>query len=168
MPVKNGKVNGQDGAALAEFYSDNGADAILVFDLSDSDEEHDQNIGLMKEIVRCTEIPVYAGGHIRRVEDVKKILYAGCQMAVLNFGRSSNVEMAEEVSKRFGKEKIAFSISDESQYSDSLEELGSLIFWSGSDEICPVAGKLPVISISSASTDDAVWNCQCLFFIRCG
>ena len=85
MPVKNGKVNGQDGAALAEFYSDNGADAILAFDLSDSDEEHDQNIGLLKEIVRCTEIPVYAGGHIRRVEDVKKILYAGCQMAVLNF-----------------------------------------------------------------------------------
>ena len=158
MPVKNGKVNGQDGAALAEFYSDNGADAILVFDLSDSDEEHDQNIGLLKEIVRCTEIPVYAGGHIRRVEDVKKILYAGCQMAVLNFGRASNVEMAEEVSKRFGKEKIAFSISDESQYSDSLKELGSLIFWSGSDEICPVAGKLPVISISSASTDDAVIN----------
>ena len=158
MPVKNGTVNGQDGAALAEFYSDNGADAILAFDLSDSDEEHDQNIGLLKEIVRCTEIPVYAGGHIRRVEDVKKILYAGCQMAVLNFGRASNVEMAEEVSKRFGKEKIAFSISDESQYSDSLKELGSLIFWSGSDEICPVAGKLPVISISSASTDDAVIN----------
>ncbi|MEI3340360.1 MAG: HisA/HisF-related TIM barrel protein [Eubacterium sp.] len=75
--------------------------------LSDSDEEHDQNIGLLKEIVRCSEIPVYAGGHIRRVEDVKKILYAGCQMAVLNFRRPSNVEMAEEVSKRFGKEKIA-------------------------------------------------------------
>lgn len=53
------------------------------------------------------EIPIYAGGHIRRVEDVKKILYAGCQKAVLNYGRSSNVEMTEEVSKRFGQEKIA-------------------------------------------------------------
>ena len=37
MPVRNGKVNGQDGVKLAGFYSDNGADAILVFDLSDSD-----------------------------------------------------------------------------------------------------------------------------------
>lgn len=43
MPVRNGKVNGQDGVKLAGFYSDNGADAILVFDLSDSDEEHEKN-----------------------------------------------------------------------------------------------------------------------------
>ena len=92
MPVRNGKVNGQDGVKLAGFYSDNGADAILVFDLSDSDEEHEKNILLLKEMARRVEIPIYAGGHIRRVEDVKKILYAGCQKAVLNYGRSSNVE----------------------------------------------------------------------------
>ena len=91
MPVRNGKVNGQDGVKLAGFYSDNGADAILVFDLSDSDEEHEKNILLLKEMARRVEIPIYAGGHIRRVEDVKKILYAGCQKAVLNYGRSSNV-----------------------------------------------------------------------------
>ena len=47
MPVRNGKVNGQDGVKLAGFYSDNGADAILVFDLSDSDEEHEKNILLL-------------------------------------------------------------------------------------------------------------------------
>lgn len=59
-------------------------------------------------MARRVEIPIYAGGHIRRVEDVKKILYAGCQKAVLNYGRSSNVEMTEEVSKRFrtGKDCI--------------------------------------------------------------
>lgn len=50
MPVRNGKVNGQDGVKLAGFYSDNGADAILVFDLSDSDEEHEKNILLLKEM----------------------------------------------------------------------------------------------------------------------
>ena len=48
MPVRNGKVNGQDGVKLAGFYSDNGADASLVFDLSDSDEEHEKNILLLK------------------------------------------------------------------------------------------------------------------------
>ena len=44
MPLRGGRVNGQDGVKLAEFYSDNGADAILLFDLSESDEEHEANI----------------------------------------------------------------------------------------------------------------------------
>ncbi|MBS6395608.1 MAG: bifunctional phosphoribosyl-AMP cyclohydrolase/phosphoribosyl-ATP diphosphatase HisIE [Clostridiales bacterium] len=156
MPLRNEKVNGQDGVKLAKFYSDNGADAILIFDLSDSDEEHEKNIGMLKEMTRAAEVPVYAGGHIRRAEDVKKILYAGCSRAILNFGRESNVEMAEEVSKRFGKEKIGFSISDESQLSRTLDDWGSLLLWSGSDEACPYKGEIPIISVSSAASDEAI------------
>lgn len=156
MPLHGGEVQGQNGVKLAEFYNNNGADGILILDLSETDEEHELHIGRMKEICRVSEIPVYAGGHIRRAEDVKKILYAGCRKAVLNFGRESNAKMAEEVSERFGKEKIAFSLSDESQFSRSLEEWGSLLFWSGSDSQCPYKGELPVISISPAASDDAV------------
>ncbi len=156
MPVRKGKVNGGDGVRLARFYSDTGADGILVFDLSETDEEHEQNIGLLKEMCRVSEIPVYAGGHIRRTEDVKKILYAGSAKAVLNCGRESNVQMAEEVSKRFGKEKIALSISDAEQLSCGLDEWGSMIFWSGSDKLCPYGGELPVVSVSTAASEDAV------------
>lgn len=156
MPLQNGEANGQKGEKLARFYSDNGADGILILDLSETEEEHEVNIGSMKEICRAAEIPVYAGGHIRRVEDVKKILYAGCQKAILNFGRESNVEIAKEVSERFGKEKIAFSLSDPSQFVPGLEEWGSLLFWSGSDSQCPYRGALPVISVSPAASDDAV------------
>lgn len=156
MPLKGGTVNGQDGEKLAGFYSDNGADGILILDLSESEEEHEANIGRMKEICRAAQIPVYAGGHIRRTEDVKKILYAGCEKAVLNFGRESNVKMAKEVSERFGPEKIAFSLSDASQFTPDLDSWGSLLFWSGSDSQCPYRGELPVISLSPAATDDAV------------
>ena len=156
MPIRGGMANGQDGVKLAKFYSDNGADAILIFDLAESDEEHEAAIGLLKEISREVEIPLYAGGHIRRVEDVKKILYAGCDKAILNFGRESNVEMAKEVSERFGKEKIGFSICEESQCTKELDELGSLMLWSGSDEFCPYKGEIPVISISAAASDEAI------------
>ena len=156
MPLKNSMSGGQEAVKLAKYYSDNGADGILIFDLSERDEEHEAHILLLKEICRAAEIPVYAGGHIRRTEDVKKILYAGCQKAILNFGRESNVEIAKEVSERFGKEKIAFSLSDPSQFVPGLEEWGSLLFWSGSDSQCPYRGELPVVSISPAATDDAV------------
>lgn len=100
----------KDAVVQAGYYSDNGADEILVFDLSDSDKEHDKNISVLKEIVRVAEVPVKAGGHIMRMEDVKKILYTGCSKAVLNYGKQSNIDLTEEVSKRFGKEKIAAAV----------------------------------------------------------
>ena len=95
-----------DVEALAKFYSDNGADELLVFDFSSGDEEHEKAIGKIKEICAASEIPVIGAGNIKRMEDVKKLIYAGCAKTVLNFSKQGNVELLEEVSKRFGKDKM--------------------------------------------------------------
>lgn len=118
--LKNGKaVNGLvdqqpfgdgDAVTLAEHYSNKGADALLIFDLSEGDGEHEQSLGLIKEMSRLVDVPMYGFGNIRRVEDVKKLIYAGCRKAVLNISKESNMEMLEEVSKRFGAEKIAVCV----------------------------------------------------------
>ncbi|HIZ81337.1 MAG TPA: bifunctional phosphoribosyl-AMP cyclohydrolase/phosphoribosyl-ATP diphosphatase HisIE [Candidatus Mediterraneibacter pullistercoris] len=101
-----------DVVGLAKQYCDRGADELIVFDLSTSDEEHDEAIDLIKKINRVISIPMIAGGNIRRTEDVKKILYAGAKRAVLNFSKPLSMELIEEVSKRFGKERIAVSLND--------------------------------------------------------
>ena len=101
-----------DVVGLAKYYSDHGADELLVFDLSDSDEEHDEAIDLMKRMNRMIRIPMVAGGNIRRQEDIKKILYAGSKRAMLNFSKPDSVKLIEDAAKRFGKEKIAVSLND--------------------------------------------------------
>lgn len=101
-----------DVVGLAKYYSDHGADELLVFDLSDSDEEHDEAIDLMKRMNRMIRIPMVAGGNIRRQEDIKKILYAGAKRAMLNFSKPDSVKLIEDAAKRFGKEKIAVSLND--------------------------------------------------------
>ena len=58
----------EDVLALAKSYNDNGADELLIFDLSDSDEEHEEAIDLMRRISRTIRIPMLAGGNIRRLE----------------------------------------------------------------------------------------------------
>lgn len=102
----------EDAVKLARYYSDHGADELLVFDLSDSDEDHDNSIDLMRKINRNISIPMVAGGNIKRLEDVKKILYAGAKRAILNFSKPGSVAEVEEAAKRFGKEKIAVSLND--------------------------------------------------------
>lgn len=105
-------VLSDDVIALAKHYNEKGADELIVFDLSDSDEEHDESIELIKQINRVISIPMIAGGNIRRAEDVKKILYAGAKRAMLNFSKPLSIELIKEVSQRFGKERIAVSLND--------------------------------------------------------
>ena len=97
-------VVSKDVIELAKYYSDHGADELIVLDLSDSDEEHDETITLMKRINRVIRIPMIAGGNIRRQEDIKKIL--------LNFSKPDSVKLIEDAAKRFGKEKLAVSLND--------------------------------------------------------
>ena len=110
---------GGDVLALAAFYRETGADELLIFDFSSRDEEHDRAIGKIKEVCLEAEIPVIAAGNIKRLEDVKKLIYAGCSKVSLNFSKESNIALLEEASKRFGKEKMLVSISDLEEFTQN-------------------------------------------------
>ncbi|MCM1388358.1 MAG: bifunctional phosphoribosyl-AMP cyclohydrolase/phosphoribosyl-ATP diphosphatase HisIE [Bacillus sp. (in: Bacteria)] len=99
-------------AALAKFYSDNNADELIVYDLSEGDTEHEEALDIIKSICTETEIPVIGAGNVHRMEDIKKLIYAGCKKAVLNYSKPENIAITEEVSKKFGKDKIAACIFD--------------------------------------------------------
>ena len=138
---------GAGAASLARYYSENGAEEILVFDHSDSDEEHEASLGLLKEICRASEVPVKAGGHICRLEDVKKILYAGCSKVILNYAKQSNIDLTEEASRRFGKERIAGSVDSSDVISapaDLVETYVSEIIYL--DDLRPFRERLSSLS----------------------
>ncbi len=98
--------------ALARFYSDNNADELIVYDMSDGDTEHEEALDIIKEICAAAEIPVIGAGNVKRMEDIKKLLYAGCRKAALNYSKPGNVEITEEVSKKFGKDKIVACVTE--------------------------------------------------------
>ena len=100
----------EDVYSLCQLYNDSGIDKILIFDLSTSDDEHEKNINTIKNINRNLEIKVCAGGNINRLEDIKKLLYAGCMQVMLNAAKPSSIGLAEEASSRFGKDRILVSV----------------------------------------------------------
>lgn len=110
---------------LARYYGDNHGDELLIFDMSREDTEHEEALDIIKEICQTAEISVIGAGNIRRMEDVKKLLYAGCRKAALNYSKPGNIAITEEVSKRFGKEKIAacyMEMETVLEHQDLLEE----------------------------------------------
>lgn len=122
--LKNSRLfDDGDAVQIARLYEKNGADGLIIFDLSDSDAEHEANLDVIRKISRAVDIPLIGGGHMNRAEDVKKMLYAGCGCAFLNMSKQSNADMLEEVSRRFGKEKIGICIDDFAAITRSSEHL---------------------------------------------
>lgn len=96
----------------AKTYNDCGVDKILIFDLSDDDDEHEKNLNTIKLLNRNLEIKVCAGGNINRFEDIKKLFYAGCLQVMLNGAKAGSIELAEQASKRYGKDRILVSVKN--------------------------------------------------------
>lgn len=97
---------------LVKQYNENNADELIVFDMSSGDAEHEEALDIMKDICALAEMDVIGAGNVKRMEDIKKILYTGCKKAILNYDLESNVAITEEVSLKFGKDKILVSFSD--------------------------------------------------------
>lgn len=139
---------------LARFYSDNGADELIVFDLSssDSDSEHEEALDMIKAICSAVEVPVIGAGNVKRMEDVKKLIYAGCKKAALNYSKSSNIEITEEVSKKFGKDKIAVCVENAETIASQKELLDLyvcelILVKEGILKDCMKLCKLPMIAM---------------------
>lgn len=147
-----------DPVSLAMSYGDAETDAVIVFDLSYNDATHEESILLIKQIAESVAVPVYGSGNIKRMEDVKKLLYAGCKKAILNLGKDASYEILEEVSKKFGRDKIGASFKEAQRMMinpDALEKYASELICLDEHEIkyamplcpLPMIVTLPEISL---------------------
>lgn len=121
----NLEVMSEDVVELAKKYSESDAYELCIFDLSVGDADHDLTIDIMKKINREIHIPMIAGGNVKRLEDVKKILYTGAKKAIVDMSKVEAAALLEEVSKRFGKDKIIASVEDENEFSNQKDLIES-------------------------------------------
>ncbi len=112
---------------LVHLYNENNADELIVFDMSEGDEEHEAALDLLKEICATAEVDVIGAGNVKRMEDVKKLLYAGCKKAVLDYEKESNIAITEEVSLKFGKDKILISYNEADVLSANKELIENFV-----------------------------------------
>lgn len=101
----------------------NGADMVIIFDLSDGDVAHENALLMIRKITKATDVPIIGAGNVKRLEDVKKLIYAGCKKVALNMAKQSNIDLIEEAGKRFSKQKILACADAPLQILDNLKVL---------------------------------------------
>ncbi len=116
-----------DPLRLVHLYNEHNADGLIVFDMSEGDQEHEEALELIKEICADAQMDVTGAGNIKRLEDVKKLLYAGCRRAVLDFTKESNIALTKEASQRFGKDKLLASSNSADIIAHNRELLESFV-----------------------------------------
>lgn len=129
--------------SFASAAGNDGADGLVFADGSKNDEEHDYNIGLIRKMARAIDIPIYAGGRVKRLEDVKKYLYAGAKGVFLDASVEENVDLIKEAADRFGSEKIFIRLNDAAQTKRIPEyaQLGASMAFLG-EEVLPEAAEV--------------------------
>ena len=121
--LKDDTVVCENPVQLAEFYSQNNADELIVYDLSETEKEHEKALLLIREITDKIQLPVTGAGHINSREDVKGFLDAGCKRAALNYGKKDNIALTREASRKFGRERLAACIVNASEIEENQETL---------------------------------------------
>lgn len=123
--LKNRREVSLDPLGLAEDYTVNKCDSIYLYDMSDGDHDHEEALDVIKEICSAVAVPVIGSGNIRRMEDVKKLLYAGCRQVVLDFTIPEHIGLLKEVSLKFGRDKIIVGVDCPAQIENNKEPIGA-------------------------------------------
>jgi len=120
LDVDNGRVvkgkkfqNIQDVAdpvELGRYYSEQGADELVFYDITASYEDRDIFIHIVEKVAEAIRIPFTIGGGISKVEDLRRVLMAGADKVSVNSSAVKNPQLIREAALKFGAQCVVLSI----------------------------------------------------------
>ncbi|MBQ7594618.1 MAG: imidazole glycerol phosphate synthase subunit HisF [Synergistaceae bacterium] len=94
---------------LAKFYSDNGADELVFYDITASSDGRKIFTDILRETARNVFIPLTVGGGISSVKDFERVLSCGADKVSVNTGAISNPSLIPEAAKLYGSQCVVIS-----------------------------------------------------------
>lgn len=94
---------------LAKYYSDNGADELVFYDITASAEERALFTDILCEVASKIFIPLTVGGGINTVEDFDRVLKCGADKVSVNSGAIKNPSLIYEAAKLYGDQCVVIS-----------------------------------------------------------
>ncbi len=94
---------------LAEYYSGNGADELVFYDITASAEGRKLFTDILTETARRVFIPLTVGGGINTIDDFDRVLKCGADKVSVNSGAIRNPELVGQAARRYGNQCVVLS-----------------------------------------------------------
>ena len=119
LDVKNGRVvkgtnfqglsDVSDPVALGKFYSDNGADELVFYDITASFEGRKLFTDILTKVASTIFIPLTVGGGINTLEDFDRVLKCGADKVSVNSGAIRNPDLVHQAARKYGDQCVVLS-----------------------------------------------------------
>ena len=120
LDVKNGRVvkgvnfqglsDVSSPVELARFYTEQGADELVFYDITASAEGRELFTDILCETARQVFIPLTVGGGINTVQDFDRVLKCGADKVSVNSGAIRNPDLIGEAAKLYGDQCVVLSV----------------------------------------------------------
>lgn len=120
LDVKNGRVvkgvnfeglcDVSSPIELARYYSDNGADELVFYDITASAEGRALFTDILCEVAKTIFIPLTVGGGINTVDDFDRVLKCGADKVSVNSGAIRNPQLVKEAAEKYGDQCVVLSV----------------------------------------------------------
>ena len=94
---------------LARFYSDNGADELVFYDITASFEQRKLFTDILTKVASEIFIPLTVGGGINTLDDFERVLGCGADKVSVNSGAIRNPTLVEQAAKKYGDQCVVLS-----------------------------------------------------------
>jgi cyclase len=99
-----------DPVALAKRYNRDGADELVFYDITASNEKRNIFLDIVEKVAAENAIPFTVGGGIRTLDDIHSVLHAGADKVSINSAAVKNPDLIKEAALKFGSQCIVLSI----------------------------------------------------------
>jgi len=95
---------------LAKFYSENGADELVFYDITASAEGRALFTDILTETARTVFIPLTVGGGINTTADFDRVLKCGADKVSVNSGAIRDPSLVGKAAKLYGDQCVVLSV----------------------------------------------------------
>ena len=94
---------------LGKFYSDNGADELVFYDITASAEGRKLFTDILTEVASTIFIPLTVGGGINTLDDFDRVLKCGADKVSVNSGAIRNPQLVHDAARLYGDQCVVLS-----------------------------------------------------------
>lgn len=99
-----------DPALLAGLYEQQGADEIVMLDVSATPEERGTAVETVRRIRRAIALPLTVGGGVRSEDDARALLDAGADKVAVNTAAVQRPALLSDLARHFGRQCVVLAI----------------------------------------------------------